>query len=71
MLVPTEGLRRKLRSFHHRCIRTMCSVTRWHVRFHRIRNTELRCRLEMETIDYYVLPPSTAAVGRSRRAIRA
>ena len=33
----------------------MCGVTMSHVWQHRIRNTELRRRLEMETIDYYCL----------------
>jgi len=50
----TEDLFDQLRSFHHRCIRTMCGVTRWHVRFHRIRNSELRRRMRLETMDFYV-----------------
>ena len=32
----------------------MCGVTRWHTREHRIRTSELRRRLRLETIDVYI-----------------
>ena len=50
----TETLLNQLRSFHHHCIRVMCGVTRWHVWRHRIRNAELRKRIRLETLDFYV-----------------
>ena len=50
----TEDLLSRLRSFHHRCIRAMCGVTRWHTWRHRIRTAELRKRLRVESIDFYV-----------------
>ncbi len=50
----TEDLLARLRAFHHRCIRVMCGVTRWHVWRHHIRNAELRSRLRLETIDVYI-----------------
>ena len=50
----TEDLLSRLRSFHHRCIRAMCGVTRWHTWRHRIRTAELRKRLRVENIDFYV-----------------
>ena len=50
----TETLLHQLRSFHHHCIRVMCGVTRWHVWRHHIRNAELRKRLRLETLDFYV-----------------
>ena len=50
----TEDLLARLRSFHHRCLRAMCGVTRWHTWRHRIRTSELRRRLRLETIDVYI-----------------
>ena len=50
----TEDLLARLRSFHHRCLRAMCGITRWHTWRHRIRTSELRRRLRLETIDVYI-----------------
>jgi len=50
----TEKLLQRLRVFHNQCIRSMCRVTRWHTRKHRISNKVLRDRLKMETIDQYI-----------------
>ena len=50
----TEDLLSRLRSFHHRCIRAMCGVTRWYTWRHRTRTAELRKRLRVENIDFYV-----------------
>ena len=50
----TEVLLARLRVFHAQCCRVMCGVSRREQRRRRIRNTELRMRLRVETIDQYV-----------------
>ena len=50
----TEKLLNRLRTFHARCIRTMCRVTRRHTRLHRISNLDLRERIGLLSIDGYV-----------------
>ena len=50
----TEVLFNKLRSFHHRCLRAMCRVNRWHVYQHRISTKDLMKRVNIESIDTYV-----------------
>lgn len=50
----TEDLFNKLRTFHARCIRTMCRVNRLHTWKHRISSEELRNRTGLVTIDMYV-----------------
>ena len=51
----TEVLYNKLRIFHSRCVRTMCRVTRKHTWKHRISTDELLQRLNMKSIDKYIL----------------
>ena len=50
----TEHLTRKLRIFHHRCLRTMCRVTRLHTCEYGISNSELMNRLALRSIDTYI-----------------
>ena len=50
----TEKLYNQLRTFHHRCIRAMCRVTRKHTRIHRISTRELLRRTGLSAIDVYV-----------------
>ena len=50
----TENLFRQLRTFHHRCIRAMCRVTRKHTRAHRISTIELLRRTGLLSIDIYI-----------------
>ena len=50
----TEKLLRKLRTFHHRCVRAMCRVTRKHTRVHRISTVELLYRTGLSPIDTYI-----------------
>lgn len=50
----TEKLYNQLRTFHHRCIRAMCRVTRKHTRNHRISTLELLRRTGLSSIDVYV-----------------
>ena len=50
----TEHLFRKLRTFHHRCLRAMCRVTRRQTRDHRISNNELMNRLSVKSVDTYI-----------------
>ena len=50
----TEHLLNKIRSFHHRCVRSMCRVNRFHTRVHRITMVELLRRLSISSIDTYI-----------------
>ena len=50
----TEKLYNRLRAFHHRCIRSMCRVTRLHTRRHLISNAELLERTDLLPIDSYI-----------------
>ena len=50
----TEKLYNKLRTFHHRCIRAMCRVTRKHTRLHRISTRELLQRTGLASIDVII-----------------
>ena len=50
----TEVLFNRLRSFHARCVRAMCRVTRKHVWKHHIRTTTLLRRISLESIDSIV-----------------
>ena len=48
-----EDLLNRLRSFHHRCVRTMCRISIAHTIRHRISSTSLLNRLGIEPIDTY------------------
>ena len=50
----TEALVQRLRAFHGQCVRAMCRVTRTHTWRHHITSEELRERLSLDSIDYYV-----------------
>ena len=50
----TEALLQRLRGFHAQCVRAMCRVTRTHTWRHRLSSEELRVRLGLDSIDYYV-----------------
>lgn len=50
----TEHLLRKLKTFHHMCLRAMCRVNRRHTRKHRISNGILLKRLSLKLIDTYI-----------------
>ena len=48
-----EDLFDRLRSFHHRCVRSMCRITMAHTMRHRISSDSLFKRLEIESLDTY------------------
>ena len=48
-----EHLLNRLRSFHHRCVRTMCRISIAHTIRHRISSTSLFNRLGIESIETY------------------
>ena len=50
----TEESLRRLRVFHAQCVRAMCRVSRKHTRQHHVSSEELRARLGLDSIDYYV-----------------
>jgi hypothetical protein len=45
----------KLRSFHNRCARAMVHISMWHTREHHIRTEDVLRRLELESLDTYLL----------------
>lgn len=49
----TTDLLDKLRSFHHRCVRTMCRITMAHTIRHRIPTRDLLLRLNIKPIEHY------------------
>ena len=50
----TAAGRRKLRAFHHRCVRSICGVIMWHVQHHEISNVEILKRASLMSIDTYM-----------------
>jgi len=48
-----EDLFDRLRSFHHRCVRSMCRITMAHTVRHRISSDSLFKRLDIESLDTY------------------
>ena len=50
----TAAGRRKLRAFHHRCVRSICGVNMWHVQHHEISNVEILKRASLMSIDTYM-----------------
>ena len=48
-----EDLLRRLKTFHHTCVRTMCRVTLAHTHRHRIRTTTLLDRVRIKPLTYY------------------
>jgi hypothetical protein len=50
----TEQLLDRLRVFHNQCIRSMCRVTRKHTWEHRISSAELRARIGLHPIEFYI-----------------
>ena len=50
----TERLLRKLRTFHHQCVRKMCNVTRLDTRILHIKTTDLLESLLLDPIDLYM-----------------
>jgi hypothetical protein len=51
--IMNDGIMRKLRKFHHSCVRKMCGLTFWHTRHQRIRNDTLLKRLDIKPIEFY------------------
>ena len=47
----TQELRRRLQTFHNRCVRMMCRVTLWHMKEFRISQVELESRLGLKPLD--------------------
>ena len=50
----TEKLLHQLRTFHNRCVRSMCRVNLYHTRVWHVSTQELLTRLGLEPIDTYV-----------------
>jgi exonuclease III len=49
----TKTLLRHLRSFHHRCARTMCQITMHHTIKHHIKSKDLLQQLGIQSIEHY------------------
>ena len=54
MWVISADSRRKLRSFHNRCLRVMCGVNMWHVQHQRITTSSLLLDANLRDIDTYL-----------------
>ena len=51
----TQRLRDKLRSFHRRCVRSMCRVNMWHVQEYHITAQALEQRLGISSFETYLV----------------
>ena len=56
----TEQLLCNLRTFHHQCVRKMCSMTRLHTRILHIKTTDLLESLLLDPIDLYMCKRQTS-----------
>lgn len=63
----TESLLRKIRSFYHGCIRSMCRVNRKHTFLHRISTDELLERVGLESIETYIYRQQLRWIGHVSR----
>ena len=63
----TEELLQRLRTFHARCVRTMCRVTRFHTWQHHVTTQELEQRVGLDTIDAYISRRQLRWLGHMRR----
>jgi hypothetical protein len=50
----TAKMRRVLRAFHHRCMRSMCRLSLWHTRHNHVKTSTLATRLDIQTIETYI-----------------
>ena len=63
----TEILCRRLKSFHHRCIRAMCRISRKQSWEYRITNVELMNRVSIISIDTYIVQKQLRWAGHVSR----
>ena len=63
----TQRLLDRLRVFHHQCIRSMCRVTRKHTWEHHISSDDLRKRLGLHRIEFYVFSRQLCWLGHVSR----
>ena len=67
MWVLSATSRRKLRSFHHRCLRVMCGVNMWHVKERKITMSSLLDDANLRSIDTYLARRRLRWIGHVRR----
>ena len=63
----TQRLRDKLRSFHRRCVRSMCRVNMWHVQEYHITAQALEQRLGISSFETYLVRRRLRWLGHVRR----
>lgn len=63
----TKKLLNRLRVFHNQCIRTMCRVTLKHTWDHHISSAELRQRIGLHPIDFYIYSRQLCWLGKVSR----
>ena len=63
----TEVMLRKVRNFHHNCVRIMCRVNRLHTYFYHISTAELLERLNLDSIETYLCRQQLRWTGHVRR----
>jgi hypothetical protein len=51
----TQRLRDRLRSFHCKCVRSMCRINMWHVQHYRITAQDLEHRLGVRSFETYLV----------------
>jgi len=63
----TQRLRDKLRSFHRRCVRSMCRISMWHVQHYHITAQDLEHRLGVRSFETYLVRRRLRWLGHVRR----
>ena len=63
----SENLLHEIRLFHHACIRSMCRVNLSHTFKHRIATESLRKRLDLQSIDSYIVKRHLSWAGHVSR----
>lgn len=63
----SEGALRKLRSFHNRCIRSMCRVNMTLTQIHHISSAELQKGIKIKPLDFYLLRRRIRWIGHVAR----
>jgi hypothetical protein len=63
----TAKMVRMLRSFHHRCMRSMCRLSLWHTRHNHVKTSTLATGLGIQTIGTYIARRQLRWPGHVRR----
>ena len=67
MWALTAASRRKLRSFHNRCVRSMAGISMWHVRENRMTTAEVQKVIGIASVDTYMMRRRLRWIGHVSR----